>query len=72
MKNFLIEFKKCHGQFDNLMDNVVHKTTTPSIGGQLSVDNRFPLTIVHESYKIYDFLYFMAFFAKRFRSKTLN
>jgi hypothetical protein len=30
---------------------IVHEMTTPSIGGQLSVDNRCPWTIVHETYK---------------------
>jgi hypothetical protein len=49
-ENF-VDNSKFHGQFENFMDNVVHEMTTPSIGGQLSVDNRCPWTIVHETYK---------------------
>jgi hypothetical protein len=37
--------------FQIFMDNVVHETTTLSMGGQLSVDNRCLLTIFHVCYK---------------------
>jgi hypothetical protein len=30
---------------------IAHEMTTPSIGGQFSVDNRCPWTIVQETYK---------------------